>query len=38
VRVEAAYRYAGIFEAITGERFEPDWQEPMQRMRKNLGL
>ncbi len=38
VRVEAAYRYVGIYEAITGEPFEPNTEPPVDRMRRNLGV
>jgi phosphoribosylaminoimidazole-succinocarboxamide synthase len=38
VRVEAARRYIEAYETITGEAFVPDLQEPIGRLRKNLGL
>jgi phosphoribosylaminoimidazole-succinocarboxamide synthase len=38
VRVEAAHRYVGIYEAITGEAFVPNLEPPIERMKKNLGL
>jgi phosphoribosylaminoimidazole-succinocarboxamide synthase len=38
VRVEAARRYIAAFELVTGSRFEPDTEEPMARIRRNLGL
>ncbi len=38
VRVEAARRYIGIFEALTGEPFVPDTSSPLERMRTNLGI
>ncbi|MCU0693476.1 MAG: phosphoribosylaminoimidazolesuccinocarboxamide synthase [Polyangiaceae bacterium] len=38
VRIEAALRYVEIYEAITGQPFEPDLREPQARMRQNLGL
>jgi phosphoribosylaminoimidazole-succinocarboxamide synthase len=36
VRVEAARRYIGAFEAITGEAFEPDLEAPTARLRRTL--
>jgi phosphoribosylaminoimidazole-succinocarboxamide synthase len=38
VRVEAVRRYAVAVETITGEPFEPNLEEPIARMRRNLGL
>lgn len=38
VRIEAAHRYVGIYEAITGEPFVPNMDPPIDRMTKNLGL
>lgn len=38
VRVEAAHRYVGIYEAITGEKFVPNTEPPLERMRRNLKL
>jgi phosphoribosylaminoimidazole-succinocarboxamide synthase len=38
VLVESAQRYIGIFEAMTGERFVPNTDGPIERMRRNLGL
>jgi phosphoribosylaminoimidazole-succinocarboxamide synthase len=38
VRVEAARRYAEIYERIVGEAFVPDLEDPTTRMRRNLGL
>ncbi|MBK8254422.1 MAG: phosphoribosylaminoimidazolesuccinocarboxamide synthase [Polyangiaceae bacterium] len=38
IRVEAAARYAEAFERITGEAFEPDLQNPNERIAKNLGV
>ena len=36
--VEAALRYARLYEEITGEVFEPDLEDPHVRIRANLGL
>ncbi len=38
VRVEAARRYVEAYERISGLTFEPDPQEPLARIRRNLGL
>jgi len=38
VRCEAARRYIEAFEQLTGRRFEPDLDEPIPRLRRNLGL
>ena len=38
VRVEAAARYVEICELITGAPFQPDPEEPVARIRRNLGL
>ena len=38
VRCEAARRYVEIYEQLTGLRFEPNTDEPLQRIRANLGL
>jgi phosphoribosylaminoimidazole-succinocarboxamide synthase len=38
VRVEAAKRYISAYELITGRTFEPDVEEPIARIRRNLGL
>jgi phosphoribosylaminoimidazole-succinocarboxamide synthase len=38
VKVTAGLRYAEAYEAITGEAFEPDFEEPIGRIRRNLGL
>ena len=38
VRVEAARRYIETFEQLTGQRFEPDVEEPVARIRRNLGI
>ena len=38
VRIEAARRYIEAFELITGETFTPDTEDPLPRMRRNLGL
>ncbi|MDX2020650.1 MAG: phosphoribosylaminoimidazolesuccinocarboxamide synthase [Deltaproteobacteria bacterium] len=38
VRVEAARRYIALAELITGKTFEPNVEEPIARIRRNLGL
>ncbi|MCP4037924.1 MAG: phosphoribosylaminoimidazolesuccinocarboxamide synthase [bacterium] len=38
VRCEAARRYIEAFEKISGRAFEPDLEEPIPRIRRNLGL
>ncbi|MFP6654858.1 MAG: phosphoribosylaminoimidazolesuccinocarboxamide synthase, partial [Myxococcota bacterium] len=38
VRVEAATRYISAFEQISGLAFEPNLEEPTERIRRNLGL
>ena len=38
VRVEAARRYIAIYELITGRAFVPDTDEPLARIRRNLGI
>ncbi|MBI4699620.1 MAG: phosphoribosylaminoimidazolesuccinocarboxamide synthase [Deltaproteobacteria bacterium] len=38
VRVEAVQRYAQAVEAITGRSFEPDLDDPLPRIARNLGL
>jgi phosphoribosylaminoimidazole-succinocarboxamide synthase len=38
VRCEAARRYIAAFEQVTGRAFEPDFEEPQARIRRNLGL
>jgi phosphoribosylaminoimidazole-succinocarboxamide synthase len=38
VRCEAARRYIEAFEQVTGRAFEPDTEEPVARIRRNLGL
>lgn len=38
VRVEAARRYVEAYEKISGLAFEPDLDEPLSRIRRNLGL
>jgi phosphoribosylaminoimidazole-succinocarboxamide synthase len=37
VRVEAARRYIGSFELVTGTKFEPDTREPIARIAKAIG-
>jgi phosphoribosylaminoimidazole-succinocarboxamide synthase len=38
VRVEAATRYIAAFEQISGRAFEPDFEAPIERIERNLGL
>ncbi len=38
VRCEAARRYIEAYERITGSEFEPSTEEPLGRIRRNLGL
>lgn len=38
VRVEAATRYIAAYEQVTGRAFVPDLEEPITRIRRNLGL
>ena len=38
VRIEAASRYLSICELVTGQPFVPDTEEPIGRIRRNLGL
>ncbi len=38
VRVEAATRYIAAFEQVSGTVFEPNFEEPTARIRRNLGL
>jgi phosphoribosylaminoimidazole-succinocarboxamide synthase len=38
VRCEAARRYIEAYERITGRGFEPDTEDPLPRIRRNLGL
>ncbi|MCL4684122.1 phosphoribosylaminoimidazolesuccinocarboxamide synthase [Myxococcota bacterium] len=38
VRCEAARRYIETFERITGERFAPDLEAPIPRIRRHLGI
>ena len=38
VRVEAATRYISAFEQISGTAFDPNLEEPIARIRRNLGL
>jgi hypothetical protein len=37
VRVEAARRYIEVCELVTGRPFQPDTEEPVARIRRNLG-
>ncbi len=37
VRVEASRRYIEAYETVTGLPFEPDTEEPIARIRRNLG-
>jgi len=38
VRCEAARRYIEAYEKISGVAFEPDLEEPLARISRNLGL
>ena len=38
VRVEAARRYIQVCELVTGRPFVPDAEEPIGRIKRNLGL
>jgi phosphoribosylaminoimidazole-succinocarboxamide synthase len=38
VRIEAAKRYIAAYEQVTGRPFQPDTEDPLPRIRKNLGL
>jgi phosphoribosylaminoimidazole-succinocarboxamide synthase len=38
VRIEAARRYIAAYEQVTGKTFVPNTEEPMARIRKNLGI
>lgn len=38
VRVEAATRYIDAFEQLSGRDFQPDFDAPLPRIRRNLGL
>jgi phosphoribosylaminoimidazole-succinocarboxamide synthase len=38
VRVEAAKRYIAAYEQVTGRTFVPNTEDPLPRIRKNLGL
>src|SRR5690606_29280965 len=38
VKVEAVKRYIEAVETITGDEFVPNLEDPLPRMRKNLGL
>lgn len=38
LRIGAARRYIEAYERITGEAFEPDVEEPLSRIERNLGL
>lgn len=38
VRVEAARRYIAVYELVTGRTFVPSTEEPIARIRRNLGL
>ncbi|MAE93596.1 MAG: phosphoribosylaminoimidazolesuccinocarboxamide synthase [Deltaproteobacteria bacterium] len=38
VRCEAAARYIEAYEAVTGSDFVPDLEDPLERIRRNLGL
>jgi phosphoribosylaminoimidazole-succinocarboxamide synthase len=38
IRVEAAKRYIAAYEQVTGQPFVPNTEDPLPRIRKNLGL
>jgi phosphoribosylaminoimidazole-succinocarboxamide synthase len=38
LRCEAARRYVALYELITGKEFVPDFEEPIERIRKNVKL
>jgi phosphoribosylaminoimidazole-succinocarboxamide synthase len=38
IRREAARRYIALYELLTGKEFVPDTQEPVARIRRNLGI
>jgi phosphoribosylaminoimidazole-succinocarboxamide synthase len=38
IRIEAARRYIAAYEQVTGRAFVPDTEEPLARIRRNLGL
>jgi len=38
VRVEAATRYIEAFEQVSGQEFQPDFDSPLLRIQRNLGL
>jgi phosphoribosylaminoimidazole-succinocarboxamide synthase len=38
VRCEAARRYIALYELVTGRGFVPDFEEPVGRIRRNLGI
>jgi phosphoribosylaminoimidazole-succinocarboxamide synthase len=38
VRVEAAKRYIAAYELVTGRAFQPDTEDPLLRIKRNLGL
>ena len=38
IRIEASARYAEAFERITGQSFEPNLEEPAERIGRNLGF
>ena len=38
VLVEAATRYIAAFEQVSGQTFEPDFEAPVPRIERNLGL
>lgn len=37
IRIQAARRYIATYELITGRQFEPDTDEPLERIARNLG-
>jgi phosphoribosylaminoimidazole-succinocarboxamide synthase len=38
VRIEASQRYLGAVETLTGQSFQANLEDPLPRLRKNLGL
>ena len=38
LRIEAARRYIAAYEQVTGKTFVPNTEEPIARIRKNLGI
>jgi hypothetical protein len=38
VKIEASRRYVHAVETISGDRFEPNLDDPIPRIRRNLGI